>query len=174
MKKFLNVFVLLLIVIIFSSCSLRQKATSDITQYNIYRAKVQYAEEYMPKIEQCGNYCSMRSTYKQSGFLFITDTIGLFLSYQEEEYQQQKEAILFSYDFFHPEDEDLSSDCEASVAGYTILLAKEEYPLDTYKMGLLIGINDTQQKICYLYYYDFDLDVLDDLDEYIKMYFYLD
>ena len=48
---------------------------------------------------------------------------------------------------------------------------KQEYPLSTYKMGLLIGMNDQTQKICYLYYYDFDLDILDDLDLYVRTYF---
>jgi len=32
-------------------------------------------------------------------------------------------------------------------------------------------VNDAKQKICYLYYYDFDLDVLDNLYTFVKTYF---
>ena len=154
------------------SCTLKEEKTSNIDKYPEYLGQVAYAEEYMPNIEQCGNYSSMLATYKKSGvIIFVTDTVGLFLSYNEDEYYEQKEEMLSSFEFFYPEDEELESDCDAVVDGYNIHLVKQEYPLSTYKMGLLIGMNDQTQKICYLYYYDFDLDILDDLDLYVRTYF---
>ena len=171
MKKFLIVCILFVMTMSLCCCSLGQTKTSDVNEYPKYLSKVEYAEDYMPSMEQCGNYSSMLITYKKSGILFEIYTLGLFLSYNEDEYNQQKETILSSCEFFNPEDEELNSDCDALVDGYSIRLVKQEYPLDTYKMGVLIGLNDEKQKICYLYYYDFDLDILDDLDTYVKTYF---
>ncbi|MBE7085121.1 MAG: hypothetical protein E7368_03605 [Clostridiales bacterium] len=140
-------------------------------KYQEYLATAEYAEEYMPSVEECGNYSSAVATKKKSGFLFVTYTVGLFLSYNEEEYCRQKEEILANRVFFQADDEDLESDCSASVDGYKLRLVRQEYHYATYKMGLLIGVNDAKQKICYLYYYDFDLDVLDNLYTFVKTYF---
>ena len=172
MKKILSFCILFLMIMTLGSCTLKEEKTSSIDKYPEYLRQVAYAEDYMPSIEQCGNYSSMLATYKKSGdIFFITDTVGLFLSYNEDEYNEQKEEMLSSFEFFYPEDEELESDCDAVVDGYNIHLVKQEYPLSTYKMGLLIGMNDQMQKICYLYYYDFDLDILDDLDFYVRTYF---
>ena len=128
----------------------------------------------MPPVEQWGNYSSATMTYAHENFvIFDTYTVGLFLSYSEDEYSRQKENILASYVFFEQSDEELSSDCDAVWGGYTIRLVKREYPQETYRTGLLIGIDDSACKICYLFYFDFDLDVLDDLDAYLKEFFYM-
>ena len=48
-----------------------------------------------------------------------------------------------------------------------------EGPQDLVKFGILIGTNTAENKICYLYFCDPELDIIDNLDEYIKEYFYL-
>ncbi len=170
MKKLLGILLLLVMAFSISGCS-QQLKSSKIEDYNKYLAKVEYAKEYMPSVENCGEYSSVLATYKLTTFLFDTYTVGLFLSYDQEEYQKQREEIALEYVFFTPDDETLQSDCDAAVEGYDIRLVKQEYIQPTYKMGLLIGFDDSKQKICYLYYYDFDLDVLDNLDGYVRQYF---
>ena len=172
MKKFLSLFILLAMTISLSSCYYRGLKTVDTDEYNQYVVKVRYAEDYMPSIEQCGNYSSILATYKKKTVVFFEIyTVGLFLSYEEEEYYKQKKSILANCDFFNAEDEELASDHDAVIDGYNIQLVKQEYPLQTYKMGLLIGMDDSNKKICYLFYYDFDLDELDNLDSYVETYF---
>ena len=90
------------------------------------------------------------------------------LTYDEAEYHKQIEAIQSNYVFFNTEEDELQSDPDALVDGYNIHLVKQEYPLETYKTGLLIGMDETNRKICYLFYYDFDLDELNNLDDYIE------
>ena len=171
MKKILSLFILFAMTISLSSCYCRKTKTVDTDEYNQYIVKVRYADDYMPSIEQCGNYSSFLATYKKTVVIFEIYTVGLFLSYNEDEYNQQKEAILSSREFFNPEDNKLVSDCDAVIDGYNIQLVKQDYPLQTYKMGLLIGMDDYNKKICYLFYYDFDLDELDNLDSYVETYF---
>ena len=104
MKKILSFCILFLMIMMLGSCTLKEEKTSNIDKYPEYLGQVAYAEEYMPNIEQCGNYSSMLATYKKSGvIIFVTDTVGLFLSYNEDEYYEQKEEMLSSFEFFYPE-----------------------------------------------------------------------
>ncbi len=173
MKKILSVFLLLAVSASLFSCGVINKTTSDIGEYSGYLDKVEYAGDFMPTEAEWGNYSSMRSTYKHTAMFFDTYTVGLFLTYTEDEYIKQKEKVLSEYSFFNEGDEGLESDCNADVGGYSIQLTRQDYPYNTYKIGLLIGTDDEEGKICYLFYNDFDLDVLDNLDTYIRKYFYI-
>lgn len=173
MKRLLGILLLLIMAFSLGACLAQQTRTSEIQEYTQYLAKVEYAEEFMPRIEACGRYSSFVATYKAVHGLFETYTVGLFLTYGEEEYREQKQAIESSYAFFCAEDEDLTSDCDGAVGNYMIRLVDGDYPLETYKMGLLIGTSDAERAICYLFYYDFDLDILDDLDAYVRSYVYI-
>ena len=155
-------------VLSLSSCFSKKMESENIDEYYKYLGKVRYAEDYMPSVEQCGNYSSIMATYKSTVPIFETHTVGLFLSYDEAEYNKQINAIQNNFVFFNTDDDELQSDHVAVVGGYNIQLVKQEYPLETCKTGLLIGMDETNRKICYLFYYDFDLDELDDLDDYIE------
>lgn len=173
MKKVLSISVLIVMLLSLSSCTRRKQKTTDEAEYENYLSKVEYSEDYMPSMAWCGNYSSATATYKHEYLIFFdVYTVGLFLSYNEYEYNSQKNAILSDYKFFSVGDESLDSDCDATIEDYNIQLVKDEYEYSTMKMGLLIGLDDTNYKICYLFYYDFDLDSLDDLDSYIEDFFY--
>ena len=173
MKKILSFFLLIVTVFSLSSCTAKKSKTTKEAEYEKYLSKVEYAESYMPGLEQCGNYSSMNATYKHEYLLFFdVYTVGLFLSFDKSEYEIHKNDILSRYKFFTPDDESLKSDCDATIKNYNIQLVNDEYEYSTIKMGLLIGMDDTDCKICYLFYYDFDLDVMDNLDTYIEDFFY--
>ena len=174
MKKILSILVLIVLLFTLSSCTVKKTKTTKEEKYDNYLSKVEYAENYMPNADACGNYSSLTATYKHEFLLFFeVHTVGLFLSYNENEYASQKNHIITNYEFFTPDDVSLESDCDATVGNYNIRLVNYEYKYSTTQMGLLIGMDDTNHKICYLFYYDFDLDVMDNLDAYIKDYFYL-
>lgn len=177
MKKFISLLIVAAAILsLLSSCSIRRESVKlekaeDMGKYEEYLAKVEYAADYMPQPNECGDYTSATVTYKKKlMLLFESYSVGLFLSYDNAEYNKQKELILADYNFLTSDSAE--SDPDASVGGYSIRLADKEYPLQTYKMGLLVGINDSENKICYLFYYDLDLDVLDDLDSYVEEFFF--
>lgn len=169
MKRLSLTLLAAIMVLSFTACAIVSKKTSDVEKYHAYLSQVVYSQEYMPSIDQCGEYINVSATYKRlSMFLFETNTVGLFVTYDDTEYQKQIERISSQYSFYLVDDEALESDCDAVVGDYSIRLVKAEYDLPTYKTGLLIGTDDKNCRICYLYYYDFDLDVLDDLEEFIN------
>lgn len=168
MKKLLLILLTTLFLFLFAACAMVSKASTNVEKYEAYLSEVAYSKDYMPSIGQCGEYVTATATYKRrTVLLFDTRTVGLFVTYDDAEYQKQIEKISSEYAFFSADDEALQSDCHAVVGEFSIRLVKTEYDLPTYKMGLLIGMDNANNGICYLYYYDFDLDVLDDLEEYI-------
>ena len=172
MKKLLLILLATVFLFSFVSCAMVSKETSNSEKYEAYLSEVAYSKDYMPSIDQCGEYVTATATYKsRTILLFDTSTVGLFITYDDVEYQKQIERIASEYAFFSADDEALQSDCDAVVGEFSIRLVKTEYDLPTYKMGLLIGTDHANSRICYLYYYDFDLDVLDDLEEFIYDYF---
>ena len=174
MKRILALLLLLATALSLTSCAIRQRKTEDEGEYEEYLGRVEYADVYMPPLALCGEYSAFCATYKyRFVVMFETYTVGLFLSYGEDEYEAQKAAVLSRYEFFDAEDETLVSDPDATAEGYHFRLVKQDYPLETYKVGLLIGTDDADRRICYLYYYDCDLDVLNNLDVYIREHAYL-
>ena len=169
MKRFLGIITLVAMIFSLISCGSKTSISSNAEDYKVYLDKVEYAKDYMPSIASCGNFLSVVSTYKKTVIFFDVYTLGLFLSYDEEEYNKQKEHIIQNYTF--SDESESKSDSLAKVNGYIIKLVEEDYPLETYKMGFLIGTDDNNHRIGYMYYYDFDLDVLDDLDSYVESYF---
>lgn len=174
MKKIICVFMLICLLFSLTSCAPQRTMTKNLNKYDKYLSKVEYSQAYMPSIELLGEYSEATITYKYKYLVFFeTYTVGVFLSYDDTNYSKQKEAILSDYEFFTTQDEKVGSDWEAFLDNYHIRLVKEDYKYSTRQMGLLIGMDDTNCKICYLFYYDFDLDELKDLDSYIQKYFYI-
>lgn len=172
MRKFTLFVLIFSVLLMITGCTPKQQ-TNDISQYNNYLQEVTYADSYMPTESEFGAYSSIQITNQRTIIIpFETDVIGVFLSYNESDYQTQKAYISSHYSFYQPGEEGLVTDPDADINGYHIRLVKEDYDLPTCKMGLLIGTDDAAQKICYLFYYDPDLDTLSDLDDFVADYTY--
>ncbi len=174
MRKAINILIVLSFLLFSVSCVTQKNITGDINDYSNYLEKVYLSEQYMPKTNELGKYSDVTITYRSEfEVMFETNTAGLYLSYDEANYEKQKNCIISNYKFFSPDDDDLKSDCDAAVCGYDIHLVRADYKYETYKTGLLIGTNDENRRICYLFYTDTELDILDDLDSFIEDYFYI-
>lgn len=159
----------------FTACSEKFFSTDEDDYYE-YLEKVAGAADFMPSLSAVGEYSSFTATYKHSrtALMYELDTVGLFLSYEDEEaFLDAVEDLSYEHLFYEKHPDEQKTDFEAEVNGYSIKMVKEEYELEVYKSAYLIGVNEKEQKICYLFYYDFDMDVLEDLDSYIDEHFYL-
>ncbi len=158
-----------------TACSEKFVSSEEI-DYSEYIEKVAGAGSFMPTLDQVGNYSSFKATYKHSrtALMYELDTVGLFLTYDDaDDFAEAVENLSYEHLFYegHPDEE--KTDHLAKVKGYDIKMVKEEYELEVYKSAFLIGVNEEKQKICYLFYYDFDMDSLSDLDSYIDEHFYM-
>ena len=154
---------------------------TDIDKYEEYVEKVHYASDLMPDLDDLTPYLDIKFGYKcilYSSLLgFVSDDISLFVTYGDN-YNEEKEKVLNYYDFLK-EDEiiiDSSGTTQFPLAvfdykGYTIrIVPNRNYYTSGYcscKSFMMIGYNDLNSTIVYLYFYDFDIDYLYD-EEYTK------
>lgn len=175
MVKKLSLLAVFFIMLAFlSSCvTMSQMTSGGEGEYADYLAKVTYSKDHMPSVESLGAYTDLQITYKYTQdfaiiVLFETHSVGVFVSYDEDGFGEQTEYISKNYSFFESNPDENGTDHFATIAGYEITMVDAEYEFEIYKSCLLIGVNETEKKICYLFYYDFDRDSLTDLDGYIK------
>ena len=163
------------VTMLLTSCGEKFFSTDEDDYYE-YLEKVTGAAKLMPLLTDVGEYSSFEATYKHSrtALLYELDTVGLFLTFEDEEaFLDAVEDLSYEHVFYEKYPDEQKTDFEAEVDGYVIKMVKEEYELSVYQSAYLIGVNEEAKKICYLYYYDFDMDVLEDLDSYIDEHFYL-
>lgn len=134
------------------------------------------ATNYMPELSELGHYDSITACKKTTNQVLWNDvlTVTLILDYSEQEYNSQIELFEAKYTFLS-EPNDVIRDCEAEVNGYHIRAVEhKDTPNGDYDYStfcLLIGTNPEDNKIVYMFYYDFDNDTIKNLDKYINRFF---
>lgn len=153
-----------------------QRIETNIAKYSEDLQGIGSAERMMPRLDSLGDYESLEYTYKihcYSTFVgFFSDGYVLNVTYGEREYEQRKAGILSSYAFLQEpviaEDGDyLLPVTELNYKGYTLKVVPDDTQF-TYcpcKSFMMVGFNDVEHKIVYLYHYDFDLDYIAAADE---------
>lgn len=158
----------------------------DISEYESYRNKIKYAEEGLPSLDEIGDYTEVLFGYRKvvdSHVMgFVSYGLSLFVDYDVSQYSSAKQFSESHYNFITvpiiQDDGDYTFPvAEFSYDGYEFKIAytsasvyrstKEEhiYP----KSFTMVGFDDKNNSIAFLYYYNFDLDVLcfkDDEEEY--------
>ena len=156
------------------------KQSNKIGDYDKYLEKVCYAAEFMPSLDEIGDYENVNFGYKEysHGWMFCSEGLSLFAEYSDEDYNAEKEKTVYKYEYLtEPYKPTENSDyifpvAELEYKGYEFgIVPKKEYLYgsDTEyryscKSFMLVGNNDAERKIVYLYFYDSDLDLLAQAD----------
>ncbi len=167
-----------------SSCSKRYSSSNE-EDYEKYISEVADAELYMPQLEELGNYKSFLVGRRTNNDIFIdtTETISLIVHYLEEDFEFVVNQLDNKYDFISSALENYL-DYEAEVnnyyfrVDYNSLCEMVSYPSGEIvlypKCSLMIGVNRMENKIAYLYYWDIELQEMNDLDKFIEEKFVLE
>ena len=183
-KKIIVIIVTFFVCLCFASCS-QEYSTSKEEDYESYLSEVSFSEQYMPKLEDLGEFESVLITRKtrNDDFFSTTESIGLIVEYDQSVFETVVNSIDEKYDFIENEMANYK-DFEAEFLGYSFrvdsnsLLKMIEHPSgkEFYypSHSLVIGINTKDNKIAYLYYWDIELKEMDDLDNFIEKKFVFD
>ncbi|MCQ3035043.1 MAG: hypothetical protein MJ248_02310 [Bacilli bacterium] len=142
--------------------------TTNIEEYESYRNNVPYAKDMLPSLDDISiSKEQMRFGYKNTLlFLWKSEGISLFLDCKDS-YSYESTNAMSNYTFLEKEYRDQDGDYIFPVAqfehkGYTFHIAPNyNYSKRlTPKSFLMIGLNDEKNKMCYLYFYDSDLDYI--------------
>lgn len=175
-----NVLIIFLIsCLCLSSCTRKYSSTKE-DAYENYVAELSYADQFMPKLEELGEYTSVFSSRRTPNDIFFdtTDSVALIVQYEKEQYDMQVDRIMRKYRFI-VEGADYLMDVDANVSGFDFKVVDDNrfygellHTLLVYDL-LFIGFNETDCKVAYLYYWDHALDCIKDLDKFIKTKFVL-
>ena len=150
----------------------QDRATNDLGEYGKNLDAVYQAADYMPSLDDCGTYTAAAVSFRQHESMFPHEGVTLLLRYDENGFEEQLRIIEDKYRFYDGENAYLQ-DIAASVNGYSFRVADLGFPANwCVHQCLLIGLNSDTNSIVYAYYYDSEVDYIEDLDQNIREYFY--
>lgn len=171
-------FYIIIYSLILFSCT-RNNSSNNTSDYEAYLQTARGAEVYMPKLEDIGEYKKIVINHKRTEYLlWELNAVSLEIQYDEAEFYSQLERINEKYMFLEESTNNLN-DVDATVQGYNVRIAEMQYnPNDEYfyyypKCFMMIGVNEDEYSIVFMYHYDVDLDEIEDLDKFIKKYYVL-
>ena len=109
-----------------------------------------------------------------SSRMFSFNAYALFLDYDADAYEKQKETILEQYVFLTETTENFR-DVDADWNGFfvrPVQLNEDGDPRERVKNNLFIGFDDEAHRILYASYNDHEVDEINDLEEELDYYFY--
>ncbi|UOQ83469.1 hypothetical protein [Gracilibacillus salinarum] len=143
-------------------------------------------KDIMPVLDDLPDYEDVEYVYTHKRMLlFQAHSAALIVHYDQETYESEKEKLADHYTFLNHE---ISSDhsegmiipdFEFAINSYTFKVVKgnEESHTDYPKSFGMIANSDEKQRVAYLYFYDFDLDLIGDkgdrnaMVDFVKDYF---
>lgn len=149
----------------------------DIEKYEHYRGKIEYANEGLPELHDVEGYSNIYFSYRESSTSLIfshTHGIALFVDYGVN-YEEKKEILLSPYTFIS---EPITSNYNSN---YIFPVSEFTYKNYNFKIALteravyhssdgrvdyspksftMVGTNDADKSLAFLYYFDFDIDWL--------------
>ena len=151
---------------------------TDINQYETYRQELNYAVDFMPALDELGQFEELRFGYQETPeFIFCPKTLSLTVRYDEATYEAMKQQMLAAYEFIDAPvidtDGDLLLDDTFTYQEYdfqSVPMLDDMHSACEY-FGLL-GVNDGQRSIAWLYYDNIDRDLIattdNDLDDQMR------
>lgn len=149
---------------------------TDIAKYEKDLLTIGNAAKLMPELDTLGDYTDIEYTYKlkcYSIFMgFFSDAFALFVTYDQDQYNTEKEKILSEYIFLDAPVMRSADTYELPVTeleykGYSFKIVPDEEYIDycACKSFMMIGFNDETSEIVYMYYYDFDIDYIGEVGD---------
>lgn len=154
----LTILPLCLVILLLTGCTQTNQDVDDYLQTGT-DLDVE-AKEFMPILEALPPYEAIDYRYTQKKmFIFEADSVLLNVQYNDETYKKEKEAL---------KAEEHAGDT-FSINSYTFWLADSD---GLPKSFGFIGTSDEKKAIAYLYFYDFDLDNINQsMEAFVTTYF---
>ena len=183
MKLFLKIILTFLAVLVISAGGFwflmfgtYQHIDRDLEDYSTHVQSIRNAADFMPELDSLGAYTDIQYAYKEKCYSrligFYSDGLSLFVTYDAEQYCCAKETALSGYAFLEEPVKGYNETYELPIEefqynGYTIKVVPDGEYLDycACKSFMMLGYNDAECTIAYLYYWDFDIDYISEVGE---------
>lgn len=131
--------------------------------------------EILPELDELGNYSDINfRKFHQNYAFFSSDAYTFKVIYDDENYELQKKQLDLNFMFQEePIDNMDEKDIEPAFSydGYDFRFLSDDYlAFEFPKKIYLIGTNDDENTIAYIYFEDYDLDSLDTVEYFMEEY----
>ncbi|MBO5396179.1 MAG: hypothetical protein J6A97_04785 [Clostridia bacterium] len=117
--------------------------------------------------EKFGEYKNISNYKYHSMAIFSQEAYTTILKYNENEFEAEKSKIESSYKFYSTPIENEEAEPIFSYEGFSFRVEISDwYP----KEMNLVGINEATNEIAFITFYDYDLDTIDDYEEFLEYY----
>jgi len=173
MKKKSNI-ILIFVLLTFMLVFVFTTFGTWVFRYDKYLSWMPNSDLVMPEIEDLGEYENLVVRFKHKQlFFFSSDTIVLYVQYDETEYEQKKANMYEEYNLLEEpviiDDDYMMPEVETTLNGYHIFVVDnsngiysdcwdEDYCFP--KHFGMIGHNDETKELIYMFFYDPDLDLI--------------
>lgn len=132
-------------------------------------------DELLPELDELGNYSDVKFRhFHQNYYIFCCDSYTLKVIYDDENYELQKNQLNSDFMFQEePIDNRDEKDIEPAFSydGYDFRFLSDDYLAFNFpKKIYLIGTNDDENTIAYIYFDDHDLDSLTTVEFFMEEY----
>lgn len=182
----INKYLIVIVITMVSFVTGYINSSSDIEKYLDSGTIIDsMAKDFMPVLDDLPKYESIEYKYTHKPMIiFQADSVALIVKYDDNIFESEKKKIDETYTFLNEETEHnyYVPEYEFSVESYDFRIVNEE---DKSKMGFpksfgMIGVSEEKKSIAYLYFYDFDLDIIggenekNPMENFVKEYFRYD
>ncbi len=139
----------------------------ELFEENDIEVELTELKTILPMIEDLGSYTDIEFRhYQKNMFIFSSDAYTLKVTYDAENYQNEKEN--FSKKYVYEKDKlsdygGYNKDPDFEMDTYSFkMLSYDNYKLQAYPHEMVfVGVSDERQEIAVVYYSDSDLDIID-------------
>ena len=141
--------------------------TLGLFEENDIEVELTELKTILPMIENLGSYTDIEFRhYQKNMFIFSSDAYTLKVTYDAENYQNEKENFLKKYVYEKDKLSDYggdNKDPDFEMDTYSFkMLSYDNYKLQAYPHEMVfVGVSDERQEIAIVYYSDSDLDFID-------------
>ena len=170
MKKIISLILALCLILTLSGCFSQSKFSQNPEKYDAFAQK----DDVMPATDEVEDSFAVYPFYHHDGFIFEWNSYTLIAQYDAETYEKKIGEINDSYVFEeevlqdHTKEHKLNP--EFSVGDYRFRLLDVETYSCFFPESYFIGMNDTEHKIAYIYFDDYDLDVVESFPSLLTKY----
>ena len=170
-RVILSSFILILTLVSFAFLSFFGPTVEFRTFYNAEEINEYYNENdslnYDFDFEKFGEYKNISNYKYHSMAIFSQEAYTTIIKYDKDNFQSKKSNIESNHKFYSVPVDDGDAEPIFSYEGFSFRVELSDwYP----KEMNLVGINESTNEIAFITFYDYDLDTIDDYEEFLEYY----
>lgn len=169
-KKYLLICVLASLIVLFG-CTTKVEKLTSIDDYDKYLQLVKKSDIFMPNLELIGTHEKIDVYYyERKGPTLYSKSINLIITYSNTQYELYKLDSMDKNEFleepFIEYGHIVIPEAKFDYKEFEINVVKNDSFWYPSQFGM-IGYSDVNKQICYIFYYDVELDVIADMVKFL-------